>query len=219
MDVEIKIQSALLGGRLSVFPEAKGLIIFADEVDQYDSKNIFVAEELHKAGYGTLLLNLLTEDEERQTVSVFEAERLTERLIGVTKWCMENEKTKNHKIGYFGTRMGSAAALSAAAYWGTKIFAVVSREGRSDLAMDELDLIEAPVLLTVDGNDREIVDLNRKAFSKIGCVKKLEIVMGSPLVFEEEEAIKKVAELAVRWFDKFLPGEGVKERVTTIRKE
>ena len=221
MEVEILIQNIMLKGSLNVPVEPKGLIIFAhgSGSSRFSPRNIFVADELNKEGYTTLLFDLLTEEEDKWPVNKFEIELLTERLIGVTKWCTENEKTKNLKIGYFGASTGSAAALSAAAYWGTKIFSVVSRGGRADLAMEELDLIEAPVLLIVGGNDKEVIDLNRKAYVKIGCVKKMEIVAGATHLFEEEGALEKVAELAINWFNRFLPDESVKQRIAPISKE
>lgn len=221
MEVEIKIQSVSLKGNINIPSEARGLIVFAhgSEKSREVKRNIFLVDEFNKEGYATLLLDLLTENEDSWPINSFEIELLTERLIGVTKWCVENEKTKKLKMGYFCTSTGSAAALSAAAYWGTKIFAVVSYEGRPDLAMEELDLIEAPVMLIVDGSNKEIIDLNRKAYVKIGCVKKMEIVVNTPSLFTEKSAIEKVAELARKWFDKFLLDESVKERVTSIRKE
>jgi len=220
MNVDLLIQSVNLRGRLEVPRGARGLIIFVygGGSSRLSSGNIFLANKLFKVGYATLIFDLLTGDEDRWSVNKFEVDMLTERLIGVTKWCMENEITQGLSIGYFGTSTGSAAALSAAVYWGTKIEAVVSRGGRPDLAMDELDLIEAPVLLIAGGEDKEIIGLNRKAYIKIGCVKKMEIVLGASHLFEELGAMEKVSDLAISWFDKFLFNE-VKEGVASVCQE
>ena len=202
MKVQLQIQNVSLVGDLEIPSGAFGLVIFAhgSGSSSQSPRNIFVAGELNKAGFATLLFDLLSEKEDKIRKNRFDIELLTERLIGVTKWALESEKTKTLKIGYFGASTGSAAALSAAAYWGTKISAVVSRGGRPDLAMEELDLIEAPVLLIVGGEDKETIDLNRKAYIKIGCVKKTEIVVGATHLFEEPGALEKVARVASQWF-------------------
>jgi dienelactone hydrolase len=206
MEVEILIQNADLKGSLEIPEKAYGLVIFAhgSGSSRVSPRNSFVASELNKSGLATLLFDLLTEEEDKVPENRFNIDLLTERLIGVTKWCMEREETNGLKIGYFGASTGSAAALSAAAYWGTKIGAVVSRGGRPDLAMEVLDLIEAPTLLIVGGEDKKVIDYNRKAYIKIGCVKKMEIVAGATHLFEEEGALEKVAELARNWFERFL---------------
>jgi len=221
MEIEIPIQNILLKASLEIPSKAYGLIIFAHGTGsgRMSVRNVFVAEELNKGNLATLLFDLLTEDEEKELENRFNIDLLTERLIAVTKWCMENEKTNGFKIGYFGASTGSAAALSAAAFWGTKIGAVVSRGGRPDLAMDELDLIEAPVLLIVGSGDKKVIELNRKAYVKIGCAKKVEIMAGATHLFEEEGALEKVAELAENWFKRFLLDENVKERVAPISQE
>jgi putative phosphoribosyl transferase len=203
MELQIQIQNVILKGDLKITDNAVGLVIFAYGSGNgcFNSRNIFMAEELNMRGLTTLLFDLLTEEEKENK---FNIELLTERLIGVTKWCMEKEETKRLRMGYLGESIGSAAALSAAAYWGTKIGAVVSRGGRPDLAMEELDLIEAPILLIVGGNDKEDIDFNRKAYVKIGGVKKMEIVPGTTHLFEEPGAMEKVASLAGEWFSKHL---------------
>lgn len=216
MEIEIRIHSESLKGILEIPTEPLGVVIFAhgSGSSRLSPRNTFVANELHKMGFVTLLFDLLTEEEDQIYENRFNIELLTERLIGVTKWCMENEEIKGEKIGYFGSSTGSAAALSAAAYWGTKISAVVSRGGRPDLTMGELDLVEAPTLLIVGGEDKEVIDLNRKAYVRLGCVKKMETVLGATHLFEEPGALEKVAELAGLWFTKFLSA-GVQKGKTT----
>ena len=206
MELQIQIQNITLKGDLEIPDRADSLIIFAngDGNSILSRQNVFVAEELNKRGLATLVLDLLTEEEGKKKKIRLDVELLTERLIGVTKWCVEQEETKELKMGYFGVSIGSAAALSAAAYWGTKIEAVVSRGGRPDLAMEELDLIEAPTLLIVGGNDKEVIDMNRKAYVKIGCIKKMETVAGATNYFEELGELEKVTNLACDWFSKHM---------------
>ena len=201
-EVKLKVGGIELIGSLSIPENPIGLVIFAhgSGSSRMSPRNVFVAEELNKAGIATLLFDLLTEEEDQDRQNRFDIELLTDRLVGVTKWCHENPKTEGMKIGYFGASTGAAAALSAAAYWGTRITAVVSRGGRPDLTGEELDLVEAATLLIVGGEDKEVIDLNRQAYSHMGCEKKVEIVPGATHVFEEEGALEKVAELAVNWF-------------------
>jgi len=217
MDVQIQIQNVQLNGNLEVPEKAEGVIIFAhgSGSGRFSPRNMFVAQEMKERGFATLLFDLLTGEEEKIYQTRFDIDLLTERLIGVTKWCMEKSEVVGARIGYFGASTGSAAALSAAAYWGTKIGAVVSRGGRPDLALEELDLVEAPTLLIVGGDDKEVIDLNRKAYMKLGCVKKMEIVPGAGHLFEEEGALEKVAELAGLWFERHLGTKGVEEGVAT----
>jgi len=138
---------------------------------------------------------------------------------------MDNPMTADLKIGYFGSSTGAAAALSASAYYGTKIKAVVSRGGRPDLTGDELDLIESPTLLIVGGEDKEIIVLNRQAYSHMGSEKKMEIIPGATHLFEEEGALERVADLAINWFighfaleEKTLTSQ-IKQQVATVGKE
>ncbi len=206
MEVEITVQNLELKGILEIPNGADSMVIFAHGTSsgRLSERNLFVAEELQKLGLSTLLFDLLTEKEDPVYVNRFNIELLTERLIAVTKWCVENEKTKGLKIGYFGASTGAAAALSAAAYWGTKVKAVVSRGGRPDLAMEVLDLIESPTLLIVGGEDKAVIDFNRQAYQKMGCIKKTEVIPGATHLFEEPGALERVAELAGLWFMKYM---------------
>lgn len=201
----MQIQNAVLEGNLCVPEDIRGMIIFAygNRSDRLGLLNDLVAEELMKRGWGTMIVDLLTEDEKKIRGTKRDIDLLTERLIGVTKWCMEQEHFGKLQLGYFGTGMGSAAVLSAAAYWGMKMGAVVSAEGRADLAMEELDLIEAPVLLIVMGKDKKMVDLNRRAYIKIGCLKKMEIIKPEASSFGEE-AEGAIGRMTSEWFEKHL---------------
>lgn len=199
MNIVILIQNLELKGILDISEGADRLVIFAhDNGDgRLSERNRFVAAGWQKLGMATLQLDLLTEEEEKIHENILDIEILTERLIAVTKWCMENEKTKQLRLGYFGSGTGGAAALSAAAYWGTKIKAVVTHGGRSDLAMEVLDLIESPTQLIVGGEDKRVIDFSRQAFQKIGTVKKMEVV-------PEPGMMDKVVELGGMWFAKYL---------------
>lgn len=206
MEVAILIQNVELKGILEVPGKANSLIIFAhgSGSGRLSERNMLVAGELQKLGIATLLFDLLTKKEDEVYENRFNIEILTERLIAVTKWCLESEKTKGLSIGYYGASTGAAAALSAAAYWGTKIKAIVCRGGRPDLAMEVLDLIESPTLLIVGGEDKQVIDFNRQAYQKIGAVKKIEIITGATHLFEEPGAMEKVTELTGLWFVKYL---------------
>ena len=206
MDVSILVQTVELHGVLEIPKGAVSIVIFAhgSRSGRKSERNSPVAKELRRLGMATLLVDLLTEEEDRVYENRFNMEILTERLIAVTKWCIEQEKSRGLRVGYFGASTGAAAALSAAAYWGTKIKAVVSRGGRPDLAMEVLDLIESPTLMIVEGEDKQVIDLNRQAYQKIGAIKKMEVIQGATNLFEEERAMGKVAELTGLWFVKYL---------------
>lgn len=226
MEVRIQIQNVSLVGELNYPEKTNGLVIFAHGSGSFRNspRNLFVSSELNRGGVASLVLDLLTEEEGKNLKKRLDIDLMTERLIGVTKWVMEEETNKGLPLGYFGSSMGSAAALSASAYWGTKIAAVVSQGGRPDLAMEELDLIESPVMFIVGGEDREVIDLNRKAFVKMGCTKKMEIVPGATHLFEEPGALQRVAELSLFWFTKHflnshdsgLSSESMEKGVATI---
>ena len=173
---------------------------------RFSKRNQFVAEELNKAGIATLLLDLLTVEEEaidEQTAELrFDIELLAGRLEGATIWLKQQPATKKLNIGYFGASTGAAAALFAAATFpDTK--AVVSRGGRPDLAYDILFKVDAPTLLIVGGNDTVVIGMNDKALKKLKKGK-LEIVPGATHLFEEPGKLEAVAELAAQWFARYL---------------
>lgn len=207
-EVTLKIGGVDLTGDLSMVEGAIGLVIFAhgSGSSRKSPRNRFVAEQLNNIKISTLLFDLLTEEEDKLSDNRFDIELLTDRLVGVTKWCMENERTRDLPLAYFGSSTGAAAALSAAAYWGLKIKSVVSRGGRPDLAGEVLDLVESPTLLIVGGADRQTIDLNRQAYIHIGCEKKTEVIPNATHLFEEPGALEKVAELAGKWLVKHFEG-------------
>ena len=208
-EITLKIGGADLIGDLVTVEKSMGLVIFAhgNGSSRKSPRDKLVAEQLNIVGISTLLFDLLTIDEDKETENRIDIDLLTDRLVGVTKWCMENEEFKDMPIGYFGSSTGAGAALSAAAYWGSKIKAVVSRGGRPDLAGEVLDLVESPTLLIVGGTDKQTIDFNRQAYIHIGCEKKTEVVPGASHLFEEPGALEKVADLSTKWFVKHFQGE------------
>jgi putative phosphoribosyl transferase len=203
-DLRIPIQEVVLRGDLIIPADARGVVLFAhgSGSGRKSSRNRFVASLLQKHRIGTLLFDLLTEDEERIDAFTahirFDIPLLSQRLIQVTDWMRQYEG--DVPLGYFGASTGAAAALIAAAHFGSEIQAVVSRGGRPDLAGEYLRQVAAPTLLIVGGFDTPVIDLNSEAFNKLQCVKKMEIVPGATHLFEEPGTLEKVAELAAHWF-------------------
>ncbi|MBW7956423.1 MAG: dienelactone hydrolase family protein [Deltaproteobacteria bacterium] len=195
-----------LEGALAVPDGAEGIVLFAhgSGSSRHSPRNNYVAGVLRKAGLGTLLMDLLTRDEDIDYETRFDIGLLAERLDAATTWLAEEDATKSLRIGYFGASTGAAAALRSAARTGDAIGAVVSRGGRPDLAMDALQMVKSPTLLIVGGRDDIVIELNRKAYEKIAAEKEMVIVPGATHLFEEPGALEEVASLAARWFKKYL---------------
>jgi len=205
--VQIPIDSTYLEGSLALpRQQVQGLVVFAhgSGSSRFSPRNNFVAHILQKAGIGTLLMDLLTEEEDAVYQSRFNIDLLTERLLLATKWLQEQPRTKGLVIGYFGASTGAAAALKAAAAEGSKIEAVVSRGGRPDLAEEALTHVQSPTLLIVGGNDHVVIELNREAYARLKGKKKLVIVPGATHLFEEPGTLEEVARLATEWFKQHL---------------
>ena len=194
-----------LNGILALPENAKGMIIFAhgSGSGRFSSRNNFVARELQKAQFGTLLMDLLSETESMNRERVFDIDLLAERLQFAKDWVIEQPETKDLKIGYFGASTGAGAALVSAAEDPTQIFAVVSRGGRPDSADAAIVNVTAPTLLIVGGNDDIVIELNAKAFSKLKCERELKLVPGATHLFEEPGTLEQVADLASDWFLKY----------------
>lgn len=210
-DVEIQSGRAVLHGILGLPDSAAGVVLFAhgSGSGRMSPRNNFVAHVLQDARLGTLLIDLLTREEEivdaRTAHLRFDIDFLARRLLDATRWLVETPDTSGLAVGYFGASTGAAAALQAAAKEETSIFAIVSRGGRPDLAMPYLDDVRAPTLLIVGGNDAPVIPLNRAAFDALHTQKQLQIVPGATHLFEEPGALETVAELASDWFVRYLP--------------
>ncbi|MEP0132985.1 MAG: alpha/beta hydrolase [Eudoraea sp.] len=200
--IEIPLRQVVLNGILSVPDKAKTLVLFShgSGSSRLSPRNNYVASVLQQEGLATLLFDLLTEEEDRQYKTRFNIDLLTQRLIAVTEWIQVQKETKGLQLAYFGASTGAASALSAAAYFGDEIGAVVSRGGRPDLAMSELHKVTAPTLLIVGGWDKVVIILNQKAYAKLRCERKLEIIPEATHLFEERGKLEDVAILSAKWF-------------------
>jgi len=205
-EVQIQAGRAVLSGNLTIPENATGLVLFAhgSGSSRHSPRNQFVAHTINDAGLGTLLFDLLTQDEEATDTWTrehrFNIGLLAQRLVHATKWAKQQEETRDLRIGYFGSSTGGAAALVAATELPQDIGAVVSRGGRPDLAGDALPKVEAPTLLIVGGSDDIVIELNDMARDQMRCEVKLEIVPGATHLFEEPGTLGKVAKLASDWF-------------------
>ena len=204
--VYVPVDSIKLEGALGLPAEAQGVVLFAhgSGSSRHSPRNNFVAKVLRSGNLGTLLIDLLTEEEDETYQTRFDIGLLTRRLAGATKWLMQQPQTKGLGIGYFGASTGSAAALEAAASLGQAIGAVVSRGGRPDLALSSLARVQAPTLLIVGGLDHVVIQLNQKAYDQLKAEKQLVIIPGATHLFEEPGTLEKVAQLASQWFQRHL---------------
>ena len=209
--VRIPANSIVLEGNLVIPEGAQGIVIFAhgSGSSRHSSRNKYVALELQKEGFGTLLFDLLTAEEERIDMITahlrFDIDLLANRLLDVTNWLLSSSVTKNLNIGYFGASTGAAAALIAAKVNSNIIKAIVSRGGRPDLAEKALPDVKAPTLLIVGGNDFQVIEMNQWALERLNVKdKKLKIVPGATHLFEESGTLEEVAYLAREWFKRYL---------------
>jgi dienelactone hydrolase len=204
--VTIPAEGVNLEGILEVPAGAPGVVLFSHGSGSSKSspRNTFVAGVLHQAGFGTLLTDLLTEDEDRDYSRRFDIRLLTERLAHAVAWLRESPDTRNLTIGLFGASTGAASALRVAALLDEGIGAVVSRGGRPDLAADALPRVKAPTLLIVGGEDYRVLELNDQAFEQLQTTKKLVIVPGATHLFEEPGTLDMVAREAAAWFKQYL---------------
>lgn len=195
-----------LKGNLNVPSNPEAFVIFShgSGSSRFSSRNRFVAEFLNRQQIATLLVDLLTEAEDRIYQNRFNIELLTDRLIEVTNYSTQLPDLINLPTGYFGASTGAASALFAAARIPDKIHAVVSRGGRPDLAIGALENVKSPTLLIVGGKDFTVIDLNKEAYSKLQCEKEMQIIAGAGHLFEEAYALEEVASLAGKWFHKYL---------------
>lgn len=210
--VEIPVGKMTLNGELFIPLKAQAIIIFShgSGSSRFSKRNQMVAKYLHENNFGTLLFDLLTEEEDINYSNRFDIDLLTKRLAGAATWLEQFSAAKNCRIGFFGASTGAASALRVAAIM-PEVFAVISRGGRPDLAMSELSKVHAPTLFIVGSLDYDVIQLNQKAFQQLSCEKNLEIVPGATHLFEEQGSMEKVCVLATSWFKKYLePAEILK---------
>lgn len=208
--VHVSTSTATLEGNLSMPAGASGVVLFAhgSGSSRRSPRNRYVAQVLQEGDLATLLVDLLTADEEAiDTLTAqlrFDMNLLSNRLIGAVDWLSNYPTTRNLGIGLFGASTGGGAALIAAAARPGQVEAVVSRGGRPDLAGPALPKVEAPTLLIVGGRDTQVIQMNRQAMTQIRGKKKLEIVPEASHLFEEPGALEEVARLAREWFQAHL---------------
>lgn len=210
--VTLEIDDAKVVGDLARPAEATGLVMFAhgSGSSRHSPRNRSVAAHLNDAGIGTLLLDLLTEAEDRLDARTgqlrFDIGLLTRRLVGAIDQLATDPDLQRLPLGLFGASTGAAGALAAAAQRPERVGAVVSRGGRPDLADEGLERTTAPVLLIVGGRDDVVIELNRQAAGRLRAPYDMQIVPGATHLFEEPGALERVAELAADWFRAHLTG-------------
>jgi dienelactone hydrolase len=208
--VTIAAGEVQLAGDLTLPEDPKAIVLFAhgSGSSRHSRRNQFVARQPAKSGLATLLFDLLTSEEEERDRSTgklrFDVPLLAHRLGRATEFVRGHPETRDLRVGYFGASTGAAAALVAAAAWPEAVGAIVSRGGRPDLAFDALDLVAAPTLLIVGGDDQAVLELNKQAYVRLQSEKRLEIIPGATHLFEEPGALEAVASLASTWFRLFL---------------
>jgi putative phosphoribosyl transferase len=201
-ELQIRTDDLSLPGWLAVPPQPRGIVVFAhgSGSSRHSPRNRFVAKVLHQAGLATLLIDLLTPEEETERTSVFDIELLASRLGVATGWVRRRSECADCDLGVFGASTGAAAALWAAARPECEVRAVVSRGGRPDLAATHLREVRAPTLLIVGERDGAVAELNRRAQAELRCENELCVIPGATHLFEEPGALESMAGKARDWF-------------------
>jgi putative phosphoribosyl transferase len=208
--IDIPIGRDEIQGELHIPENSIAIVVFAhgSGSSRHSPRNMYVADVLNRAGIATLLIDLLSSNEEFldfQTARFrFDIDLLAGRLSTVTSWVYSQSTMENLHLGYFGASTGAAAALVAAAKNPDVVEAVVSRGGRPDLAGPSLANVHAPTLLIVGGEDDVVIELNREAAARLQSEHRIEIIPGAGHLFEEPGALEKVASLAREWFEEYL---------------
>ncbi|MGC9318729.1 MAG: dienelactone hydrolase family protein [Armatimonadota bacterium] len=208
-EVEIQTDAGPTYGNLAVPEQPDGVVLFAhgSGSGRHSPRNNFVAEVLREAGFATLLMDLLTEQEERVDMVTrehrFDIDLLGGRLVTATRWLREEAEVGGLDVGFFGSSTGAAAAMVGAVQV-DDIRAIVSRGGRVDLAGDAIGQLRTPILLIVGGNDVQVLELNRQTMEKIPAETELEVVAGAGHLFEEPGKLEEVANLAADFFSRHL---------------
>lgn len=200
--IEIPLKEVTLKGELTIPKDADGVVIFShgSGSSRFSPRNKFVAEMFHQQNFGTLLFDLLTEEEDTIYENTFNIDLLTSRLIEVTDWLLHDKNLKGVPIGYFGASTGAASAMGAAAHFKNKIKAVVSRGGRPDLALNHLPSVTAPTLLLVGELDYPVIEMNKLAISRLHCEKDMQIISGATHLFKEPGKLIEVVEFSISWY-------------------
>lgn len=208
--VRINAGPVTLEGNLTIPGGAGGVVLFAhgSGSSRHSPRNRYVAEVLNQARLATLLIDLLTADEEDVDIGTaelrFNIPFLANRLIAATDWLLENAATSYLRLGYFGASTGAAAALVASTERLEDVKAIVSRGGRPDMAGEALPLVQAPTLLIVGGNDTQVIELNEMAYVQLQSEKQMSIVPGATHLFSEPGTLEEVSRLAAGWFTRYL---------------
>jgi putative phosphoribosyl transferase len=205
-EINIPLSSVTLKGELVLPEKAIGIVVFShgSGSSRFSPRNKMVGELMQQHGIGTLLFDLLTEEEDRVYENRFNIDLLVSRLIEATEWLMQYKVTKNVPVAYFGASTGAASALRAAAYFGKNIKAVVSRGGRPDLALNALPMVTAPTLLIVGQMDVPVIKMNKLAFDQLKSIKEMKIIPGATHLFEEPGKLMEVADMAIDWYKEYL---------------
>ena len=199
-----------LDGDLTIPPGSKAIVLFAhgSGSSRFSSRNKRVAALLQQCGFATLLMDLLTPNEEerdRESGELrFDIGLLAERLIGAVEWLSREPLTAKLPVALFGASTGGGAALVAAADRPERISAIVSRGGRPDLAGSALARVRAPTLLIVGGADLPVLELNRAALAQIAAPARLEVIPGATHLFQEPGALDEVARHAGNWIEQYV---------------
>jgi len=204
--IAIPVAQGQIEADLRIPERAAGLVMFAhgSGSSRFSTRNRFVAGFLEANGFGTLLLDLLTREEEAIDVHTrefrFDIDRLARRVVLATDWAQNRQDLQALPVGYFGASTGAAAALVAAAGRPGVVRAIVSRGGRPDLANGWLQQVLAPTLLIVGGDDEPVIGMNRDAMRQMGATVELTIVPGATHLFEEAGTLEQVMRLSAAWF-------------------
>ncbi len=218
--VRIPVGSVTLEGNLAIPEGASGIVVFAhgSGSSRHSPRNRFVARVLQGSGIATLLMDLLTAEEEAIDMTTrhlrFDIPLLAERLTGAIDWLKQQPATRDLPIGLFGASTGAAAALLAAVARPDDVVAIVSRGGRPDLARQALERVRAPTLLIVGGRDEPVIALNEEAMTMLRAPKRLAIIPGATHLFEEPGALEQVAQLAAEWFSRYLRRDQPRQAAT-----
>jgi len=204
--IYIDIKPVPLHGHLVLEDHAKGLIIFSFSGchNLYNPRYKFIAEILHNEGFGTLLTDLLTDDENIDIKNRFNIELLAGRLLSVMGWIKTEKQLKTLPAGLFGAGTGAASAIQAASLCSSSIRAIVMYSGRPDLGRTYLSVLKLPVLLIVGEMDKLILELNRESYSLLKCTKSMEVIPNASHLFEESGVLEQAARIAGGWFQDHL---------------